>query len=101
MPISRFEQVHRATNLGLSRFAMSLPVLLRIALLLLTDQPVNNFACGCTWEWDRGSRVAGSYDRVARIYLILGSKDWEPIDGTQVKRVIKMRAERDESDPLR
>ena len=50
------------------------------------------------WDRDRGSQ--GSYDRVARIYLILGSKHWEPIDGTQVKRVIKMRAERDESDPF-
>lgn len=35
MPISRFEQVQRATNLGFSRFAMSLPILLRIALLIL------------------------------------------------------------------
>jgi hypothetical protein len=26
MPISRFEQVHRATNLGLSRFTEWLPV---------------------------------------------------------------------------
>lgn len=35
MPISKFEQVHRATNLGLSRFTESLPLLLRAGLLLL------------------------------------------------------------------
>jgi hypothetical protein len=34
-------------------------------------------------------------------WSLFQSKDWEPIDGTQVKRVIKMRADRDESDPLR
>ena len=30
-----FERFHKATNLGFSRFAMSLPILLRIALLIL------------------------------------------------------------------
>lgn len=38
MPIPSFEQFHKATNLGLSRFADWLPILLRAGLLLL-------FAC--------------------------------------------------------
>lgn len=35
MPDSKFERVRQATNLGLSRFAKWLPILLRAALLLL------------------------------------------------------------------
>jgi hypothetical protein len=35
MPIPLFDRVHKSTNLGLSRFAMWLPILLRVGLLLL------------------------------------------------------------------
>lgn len=44
MPISRFEQVQRATNLGFSRFAMSLPLLVILLVAVLGK-----------WDRDRGS----------------------------------------------